>query len=122
VVPLGLWLRWSDRGTPGQGLRVWLDTEDERTIRVVIGGTALDGQLEPLVAAFRRAVQAGRDITLDVSGLDYFGMGFAGQVLMLEKALRRQGLNLGVAGATPSVSRALAWCGLGYLRSGRASY
>jgi N-acetylglucosaminyldiphosphoundecaprenol N-acetyl-beta-D-mannosaminyltransferase len=114
VVPLGLWLRWADRGTPGQGLRVWLDTDDESTILVVIGGTALDGQLAPLVAAFRQAAQARQNITLDVSGLDYFGMGFAGQVLMLEKALGRQDLNLRIAGATPSVSRALAWCGLGH--------
>ncbi len=107
VVPLGLWLRWADRGTPGQGLRVWLDTEEERTIRVVIGGTALDGQLEPLVAAFRQAAQARQNITLDVSGLDYFGMGFAGQLLMLEKAALRQKVALRVWGARSSVARAL---------------
>ena len=83
---------------------MWLDTEDERTIRVVIGGTALDGQLEPLVAAFRQAAQAGQNITLDVSGLDYFGMGFAGQVLMLEKAAVRQKVALTLSGAKPAIA------------------
>ena len=64
---------------------------------MVIGGTALDGQLEPLVAAFRQAAQARQNITLDVRGLEFFGMGFAGQVLMLEKATLKQNLPLSLS-------------------------
>ncbi len=86
----------------------------------MIGGTARDGQLEPLVAAFRQAAQAGQNITLDVSGLKYFGMGFAGQVLMLEKAALEQNLSLSIVGASPSVARALGWCGLKHLVGNKA--
>jgi N-acetylglucosaminyldiphosphoundecaprenol N-acetyl-beta-D-mannosaminyltransferase len=111
--PLGLWLRWAHRGIPAQGLRVWLDTKV--TIRVVIGGTALDGQLEPLAAAFRQAAKTGQNITLDVSGLNYFAMGFAGQILMLEKAALNQNLPLSIVGASPPIARALIWCGLKHL-------
>lgn len=115
TVPLGLWLRWNHKGRGMQGLSVWLDTEQAGHIKVVIAGAARDDQLEPVVAAFRRAVQTGNRITLDVRGLQFFGMGFAGQVLMLEKAVLRQNLQLAIAGASPSVARALKWCGLKHL-------
>jgi N-acetylglucosaminyldiphosphoundecaprenol N-acetyl-beta-D-mannosaminyltransferase len=115
VVPLGLWLRWHGRRTGGQGASVRLDTEDPHATRVVIAGAAPDGQLEPVRAAFRRAAEAGRDNTVDVSGLAFFGMGFAGQLLMLEKAALRNNRLLQVSGAKPSVARALNWCGLGHL-------
>ena len=35
-----------------------------------------------------------------------------------EKTLQKQSRSLTIVGSTPSVSRALAWCGLGYLRAG----
>jgi hypothetical protein len=47
--------------------------------------------------------------------LQFFGMGFAGQVLMLEKAALRQNLSLTIVGARPSIGRALKWCGLKHL-------
>jgi N-acetylglucosaminyldiphosphoundecaprenol N-acetyl-beta-D-mannosaminyltransferase len=115
VAPLGLWLRWNKRGGGIRGLSVWLDSEQAGQIRVVIAGAARDDQLEPVVTAFRHAAQTGHGITLDVRGLQFFGMGFAGQVLMLEKAALKQKLPLAIAGATSSVSRAFKWCGLKHL-------
>lgn len=120
VVPLGLWLRWNEKGAKALGLSVRFDTEQGRTSRIVIGGTARDNQLDPVMEAFRQAAQAGLEITVDVKGLECFGTGFAGQLLMLEKAALRQKLLLTVAGATPSVARALRWSGLRHLRSGKA--
>ncbi len=114
VAPLALWLRWNSSGST-QGLSVWLDTEQAGHIKVVIAGAAGDDQVGPVVTAFRHAAQAGQRITLDVRDLQFFGTGFAGQVLMLEKAALRQNLPLGIAGATPSVARALKWCGLKHL-------
>ncbi|HUQ38249.1 MAG TPA: STAS domain-containing protein [Aestuariivirga sp.] len=102
-------------GTHGQGLSVWLETGQADGIRVVIGGSARDGQLEPLVAAFRQAVQAKQNITLDLRGLEYFGIGFAGQLLMLEKAVVKGSRRLTIGGAISPVRRALEWCGLNHL-------
>lgn len=115
VAPLGLWLRWNEKGGGMQGLSAWLDTGQAGHIKVVIAGAARDEQLEPVVTAFRHAAQTGHGITLDVRGLQFFGMGFAGQVLMLEKAALKQNLPLAIAGATPPVARALKWCGLKHL-------
>jgi N-acetylglucosaminyldiphosphoundecaprenol N-acetyl-beta-D-mannosaminyltransferase len=121
VVPLGVWLRWNKRGGGIQGLSVWLDTEQVAQIRVVIAGAARDEQLESVVAAFRHAAQTGDGITLDVRGLQFFGMGFAGQVLMLEKAALKQNLPLAIVAASPSVARALKWCGLKHLLGKKAA-
>ncbi len=107
LVPLGLWLRWADKGIQGQGLSVWLESGEADALRVVIAGSARDGQLEPVVAAFREAAGRGLDITLDVRGLDYFGMGFAGQLLMLEKAAVRQNVSVKASGAKPCYSAGL---------------
>jgi hypothetical protein len=43
-------------------------------------------------------------------------MGFAGEVLILEKAAILQDLTLTIVGASPTIERALRWCGLGHLR------
>lgn len=121
VAPLGLWLRWNKRGGGIRGLSVWLDSEQAGQIRVVIAGAVQDDQLEPVVTAFRHAAQTGHGIILDVRGLQFFGMGFAGQVLMLEKAALRQNLPLAFVAASPSVARALKWCGLKHLFEKKAA-
>lgn len=115
AVPLGLWLRRNEKSRGMQGLSVWLDTEQAGHVKVVIAGAARDGQLEPVVAAFRHAAQTGSRITLDVRGLQFFGMGFAGQVLMLEKAALKQNMPLFIVAASSSVERALSWSGLKHL-------
>jgi N-acetylglucosaminyldiphosphoundecaprenol N-acetyl-beta-D-mannosaminyltransferase len=115
LVPLGLWLRWNEKGGGMQGLSVWLDSGQAGQIKVVIAGAARDDQLEPVVTAFRHAAETGDGIALDVRGLQFFGMGFAGLVLMLEKAALRQNLPLTIVGVTPSVARAFKWCGLKHL-------
>jgi N-acetylglucosaminyldiphosphoundecaprenol N-acetyl-beta-D-mannosaminyltransferase len=114
ILPLSLWLRRSRKnaGMPENG--VWLEMGMPQYCRIILAGNLDDGRLAPLSRAFRDAARTGRDIRLDFGRLQSFGMGFAGQILMLEKAtLRKQRLT--IVGATPSVRRALAWCGLGYL-------
>lgn len=121
LAPLGLWLRWNEKGGGMQGLSVWMDTGQAGHIKVVIAGAARDDQLEPVVAAFRHAAQSGDGITLDVGGLQFFGMGFAGQVLMLEKAALKQNLPLTIVGATHSIARAFKWSGLKHLMGRKAT-
>lgn len=115
IVPLGLWLRWHRGGHTRQALGVWLDADQAEQSRIIISGAARDDQLRPIAASFRSAAQAGLGIVLDLRALQFFGMGFAGQVLMLEKAALRQNLSLSIVGARPAIVRALGWCGLKHL-------
>ncbi len=105
------------RGTDSES-GVSLDVFNPALCTVTVGGVLRDEELAPVIKAFRSAGQSNRNVQLDFSRLKFFQMGFAGQVLMLEKTLQKQGRSLTIAGSSPSVSRALRWCGLGYLREG----
>ncbi|MEQ1522135.1 MAG: WecB/TagA/CpsF family glycosyltransferase [Aestuariivirga sp.] len=118
ILPLRLWLRRVASNAGAEGGGVWLDTEQPKYCRIVIAGNLDDGRLAPVVEAFRSAALSGRDVRLDFGRLKSFGMAFAGQVLMLEKCLQRQGRSLQIVGAAATVSRVLEWCGLGHLKSG----
>ena len=115
VLPLSLWLRWPPAGNDSESI-VSLDVFNPAQCTVTVAGVLRDEELAPVIKAFRSAGQSNRNVQLDLSRLKFFQMGFAGQVLMLEKVLQKQGRSLTIAGSSPSVSRALAWCGLGYLR------
>ncbi len=117
VLPLSLWLRRARKDGGAEGNGVWLDMDEPRYCAVTLGGGLGDAELAPAVEAFCGAVQTGLDIHLDFSRVQSFGMAFAGQVLMLEKSLHKQNRSLAIAGAAPTVSRALVWCGLGHLKS-----
>ena len=117
VLPLSLWLRRARKDGGAEGNGVWLYRDDPRYCAVTLAGDLGDAELAPAVEAFRGAVQTGLDIRLDFSRVKSFGMAFAGQVLMLEKALHKQNRSLTIVGAAPTVSRALGWCGLGHLKS-----
>lgn len=121
VLPLSLWLRRARKYGVAQGNGVWLDMDEPRYCAVTLAGDFGDAELAPVVEAFRGAVQSGLDISLDFSRVKSFGMAFAGQVLMLEKSQQKKSLSLTIVGAAPTVSRALGWCGLGYLKSNDAS-
>jgi N-acetylglucosaminyldiphosphoundecaprenol N-acetyl-beta-D-mannosaminyltransferase len=116
ILPLSVWLRRAGANEGAEGSGSWLDTNHPEYCRVVIAGNVDDERLAPVVEAFRSAVQTGLDIRLDFGRLKYFQMAFAGQVLMLEKSLLRRGRSVRIAGATPAVSRAVDWCGLGHLK------
>ena len=122
ILPLSVWLRWPGSSGSGEGSGVWLDVENPECCAVTIAGVVGDEQLAPVGEAFRSAAQSGRNVELDFQRLKSFRMGFAGLVLMLEKTLHRQGRSLTIVGSPPPVARALEWCGLGYLGSGRASH
>lgn len=117
ILPLCVWLRRAGANEGAEGNGAWLDTDHPEYCTVVIAGNVDDERLAPVVEAFRSAVQTGLDIRLDLGRLKYFGMAFAGQILMLEKSLLRQGHSLKIVGAALAVSRALEWCGLGHLKS-----
>ena len=122
ILPLSVWLRWPGSSGSGEGSGVWLDLDNPECCTVTIAGVVGDEQLAPVVEAFRSAARSGRNIQLDFQRLKSFRMGFAGQVLMLEKTLQKQGRSLKIVGSPPPIARALEWSGLGSLGSARASY
>lgn len=85
------------------------ETMDDQAVLEQISATGADFLFVALGA------QTGHGITLDVHGLQFFGMGLAGQVLMLEKASLRQNMPLTIVDAAPTFARALKWCGLKHL-------
>jgi N-acetylglucosaminyldiphosphoundecaprenol N-acetyl-beta-D-mannosaminyltransferase len=114
VLPLSIWLQRSRKDAAQLGNGIWLELELHRYCAVVLAGNLDDGRLAPVSKAFRDAAQTGRDIRLDFSRLQSFGLGLAGQILVLEKVLGSK-KRLTILAATPSVRRALRWCGLGHL-------
>ncbi len=114
IAPLGFWLFWNRSRRSRQHLSASVDDGAGQTT-ISVAGEAYDEQLATSVTAFRSAVGKSCQIVLDLSGLTAFETGFAGQILMLEKSAMRQGMPLAITGASPSVMRALCWCGLGHL-------
>ena len=86
------------------------------TVRLV--GALGRGNIRSVREAFRKAAAAGADVRLDFSGLKAFDRAFLGQVLMLEKALGRQGLRLFVDGADKAQRRLLRANAMRYSQSG----
>ena len=121
VLPLILWLKWPRADIESES-GVSLDIFNPALCTVTVSGVLRDEELAPVIKSFRSAGQSNRNVQLDLSRLKFFQMGFAGQVLMLEKTLQRQGRSLTIAGYSASVARALGWCGLGYLREGGARW
>jgi N-acetylglucosaminyldiphosphoundecaprenol N-acetyl-beta-D-mannosaminyltransferase len=115
VAPLGLWLRWNRRRHSHYvGRAQGFHGEDGRN-RISVGGAAHDEDLLTVQEIFRDAITADHGIILDLQDMKFFGMGFAGHVLMLEKAAQTKGRALTIVGASRSVTRALNWCGLSHL-------
>lgn len=67
-------------------------------VRVRLAGDLTQNGLRPVRAAFREAVGARTDVTLDFSEVENVDRSFLGLVLMLERAVGRQGAALRVAG------------------------
>lgn len=116
VLPLSFWLRRSRRDAFALGNGIWLDLATPQYCAVFLAGNLDDAHLAPVSKAFRDAAQTGRDVRLDFGRLQSFGLGFAGQILMLEKVLGPE-KKLTIIEAAPSIRRALKWCGLSYLHA-----
>jgi len=80
---------------------------DDGGARVVLSGDLCADDLEPVRTAFRAASRNAGDVTLDFLDAGAIDAAFLGQVLMLEKAVRRSGKALRIGGAAPSIRRIL---------------
>ncbi len=71
-------------------------------------------------AAFRAASRGSGEAILDFTHAGRIDAAFHGQVLMLEKSVRRRGAALKIAGASPSIRRQLKAHSMVYLRAAAA--
>lgn len=74
---------------------------------VKLNGALGHRNLGAVRTAFRKAVAQGVDVTLDFSKLEAFDRAFLGMVLMLEKALNRQGRRLFINGVDKAQQKLL---------------
>lgn len=75
--------------------------------RIFLSGDLCADDLAPVRAAFRAASRGAGRVILDFTNAGAIDAAFLGQVLMLEKAVRRRGAPLTVAGAPAPVRRML---------------
>jgi N-acetylglucosaminyldiphosphoundecaprenol N-acetyl-beta-D-mannosaminyltransferase len=115
ILPLACWLRWNRGGHESPGCSAQVVAEGAGGSKIIISGAASDTQLAEVADAFRSAAEHRGSIVLDVSGLYFFAMGFAGLILMLEKNIQRQNQVLAIEGGSTGLMCALKCCGLGHL-------
>jgi anti-anti-sigma factor len=106
--------RWEQHmGRPSRPLSISLDGPDERT-RIALHGPATAAHVAMMRERFRRACDLGRDIELDLNGLDTIDSAGLGQILRLLADVTSLGLKLRITGIVPRIERrlrleAVAW-------------
>lgn len=88
--------------------------------RVLLSGDLCADDLGPVRAAFRVAERGAGDVILDFTDAGAIDAAFLGLVLMMEKAARRRGAALKVAGAPASIRRLLKAHAMNYPFAARA--
>lgn len=85
-----------------------------RSVRIRLAGDLCAGDLAPVRSAFRMASKGSGDVILDLSQTGAIDAAFLGLVLVLEKALRRRGATIRIAGGASSHRRLLKAHGMTY--------
>jgi N-acetylglucosaminyldiphosphoundecaprenol N-acetyl-beta-D-mannosaminyltransferase len=114
AVPLALWLRWN-RNKTSPRLKFHFAMDEGGRGRIFLEGHALNDSHNEVRNFFLGVVQNFDDIVLDVSRLAFFDMGFAGNILLLEKMVVKKSGSLRIEGAKKDVALALRWSGFGHL-------
>lgn len=114
TLPMAALRRWEQHmDRPKRPLSISLDGPGERT-RIVLNGPAIAAYVPLLRERFLRARELGRDIDLDLNGLDTIDSAGLGQILRLLADATSLGLKLRITGIVPRIERrlkleAVAW-------------
>ena len=114
VIPLRALGRWHRMGSPRQDLVV-ASSENDKGIVLGLYGSAIADNLPVALPYFRRAVAAGMPITIDLSDTRRIDARFFGLLLMLDKVLKRQRLNLTFTGASSRIEQVFRLSGFSFL-------
>jgi len=114
TLPMAVMRRWEQHvGKPTRPLTVSLTEFGDHT-RIILDGPATAAHAALLRERFRKACDLGRDIELDLNGLDTIDSAGLGQILRLLADVTSLGLKLGITGILPRIERrlkleAVAW-------------
>jgi N-acetylglucosaminyldiphosphoundecaprenol N-acetyl-beta-D-mannosaminyltransferase len=115
ALPLALWSLWEKFWRrPYLGLVIESNLNCNN-ITLKLSGAATAPNIDEATAAFRAALAAKRDITIDFSGICAIDPRFIGLLLMLRKATVGQGAGLRIIGISRRLHTILRLNGVGFL-------
>jgi N-acetylglucosaminyldiphosphoundecaprenol N-acetyl-beta-D-mannosaminyltransferase len=119
VIPLIILRQWYSfkLGGKGQYLRVER-ADDHNSVILSIDGLATAQNIGNAVTPFLDAASEARSIVINFANTRLVDARFIGLLLMLNKVLRRQHLQLILAGVTPRIARLFRLNGFGFLLAG----
>jgi len=86
--------------TPSDAALLVARHEDGNKVTVTLSGQAGNDQIDGLATAFDAALAAGKDVVLEVHGLQFVGTAALGQFASLKRALNRKTCRLSFEGLT----------------------
>lgn len=111
VLPLAICQRWKSPSADELKRADIQCSYDAHQSIGVLGGAWSATNLDPVRARFSELLAAGRDVTLDMRDCTSIDSAWTGLLMLLDTALRDQGLTLRLEGTTPHVARLLGWHG-----------
>jgi N-acetylglucosaminyldiphosphoundecaprenol N-acetyl-beta-D-mannosaminyltransferase len=115
VLPLMILTRWHRfRSADNKGLMI-KRIEDHKSVIFEFSGVATVKSIESAVPCFENALAMARNIVINLADTRQIDTRFLGLLLMLNKQLKRQGLQLGFTGVTPQIARVFRLNGFGFL-------
>lgn len=89
-----------------KGGDLWLEQADEGCrMRVRLTGSAVARHISSIQIAFRRALNSGKPVLIDMSRTRIFDARFLGALMVLKISMRKHGLPLQVVGLSSSLSQ-----------------
>ena len=118
VLPLAIWSWWLRLTQKRHNLTV-TQTQNEETVVVSLVGSATAAHVGKAIAAFGSAIATKKQIVIDFSGTRAVDARFLGLLLMLNKKLKRVGINSTLTGLSPWLEATFRLHGLAFLLSSR---
>jgi N-acetylglucosaminyldiphosphoundecaprenol N-acetyl-beta-D-mannosaminyltransferase len=114
VLPLAIIFRWNRWRARDQDLLI-RRRQHGQSIVLSLSGAAVDPAVGKVTAWFRSALASKQPITIDLADARAIDARFIGLLLMVRKALARQGLRLTLTGARLNIRLLLRLNGFGFL-------
>ena len=106
-------LRWERKE---KDLRIE-QTEDNNSVILSIKGSATARNIDKALRCFQEAVASAKDVTINFAGTRLIDARFIGLLLMLDKQLNSQKLELTITGVSPQIERLFYLSGFEFLLS-----
>jgi len=116
VIPLIILHHWYRLKLSGKSQYLRVErTDDHKSVILSIDGVATAESIGNAVSSFVDAASAGKSTVINFANTRLIDARFLGLLLMLDKQLKRQHLQLILAGMSPRIARLFRLNGFGYL-------